>query len=95
MKTTPKTKRPNGDQAEVRVTVVCPHADVCAAPIRQAEMMASVDQLSASVGLMLESQERLSTRLSTVHDELLDHVQTVTGSNEYIVSALRKLGGEQ
>jgi hypothetical protein len=29
-----------------------------------------------------------------VHDELLAHVKTVTDCNEYIVTALRRLGGE-
>ena len=89
-----KSTRTNGGKSSVTVHVDCPHAELCAAPARQAEMMASVDQLSASVGLMLESQERLSTRLSTVHDELLGHIQLVTDSNSYVVAALRKLGGE-
>jgi len=58
-------------------------------------MMASVDQLSASVGLLLESQEGLSVRTTRVHDELLDHIKSVTESNSYIVTALRRLGGEE
>jgi hypothetical protein len=90
MKTT--TKKPNGNKTVS--PVLCPHSDVCAAPERQAEMMANVDQLGTSMGMILESQEQLSTRLSRVHDELLAHVKVMTDCNEYIVSALRRMGGE-
>lgn len=89
----PQPKKPNGSKA-VSVPANCPHAEVCAAPARQAEMMANVDQLGTSIGMVLEIQEQLAARLSRVHDELLSHVQTMTSCNEYIVSALRKLGGE-
>lgn len=86
-------KKPNGDKS-IAAPANCPHADLCDAPARQAEMMANVDQLGTSIGMVLESQEQLAARLSRVHDELLSHVQTMTSCNEYIVSALRKLGGE-
>jgi hypothetical protein len=57
-------------------------------------MMANVDQLGQSMGMILESQEQLSARLSRVHDELLAHVKTVTDCNDYIITALRRMGGE-
>jgi hypothetical protein len=85
-------KKPNGTKAIN--TADCPHADVCAAPLRQAEMMANVDQLGQSMGLVLENQEQLAARLTRVHDELLDHIKTVTDCNQFIVVTLRKLGGE-
>jgi hypothetical protein len=61
----PQPKKPNGTKP---ITVVsCPHAEVCAAPARQAEMMANVDQLGVSVGMLLENQEQMSNRLTRVH----------------------------
>lgn len=55
---------------------------------------ANIDQLSASVGMLLESQEQLTARVSQVHDEFLGHARVAVDCNSYIVAALRKLGGE-
>jgi hypothetical protein len=85
-------KKPNG--TKIRNPASCPHAEDCAAPIMHAELMASIDQLGTSVGLLLESHEGLQARISQVHEEFIGHAKTATDCNEYIVSALRKLGGE-
>jgi hypothetical protein len=85
-------KKPNGSKNPTPEN--CPHADVCAAPARQNEMMANVDQLGQSMGMVLENQERMSERLSRLQDELLAHVKVMTDCNEYIVSALRRMEDE-
>lgn len=88
----PQPKKPNGSKAVVAVS--CPHAEDCAAPKMHAELMASIDQLGTSVGMLLESHEGLALRISQVHEEFLGHAKSATDCNEYIVSALRRLGGE-
>lgn len=88
----PTTKKTNG--SKVRNPATCPHASDCAAPIMHAELMASIDQLGTSVGMLLESHEALGQRISQVHEEFIGHVKSAVDCNEYIVSALRKLGGE-
>jgi hypothetical protein len=59
-----------------------------------AELMAAVDQLGTSVGMLLESHEGLAARISQVHDEFLGHAKAATDCNGFIVAALRRLGGE-
>ena len=88
----PQPKKPNGSKAKPVPT--CPHGDLCAAPAMHTELMASIDQLGTSVGMLLESHEGLAARVSKVHDEFLDHARSMSDCNEYIVAALRKLGGE-
>ena len=90
----PQPKKLNGSKAILLLPAECPHVEVCAAPARQAEMMANVDQLGQSMGLVLENQEQLHARLSRVHDELLAHVKVMTDCNQYIVSALRRMEGD-
>lgn len=57
-------------------------------------MMANVDQIGQSIGLLLETQQQMSERLSRVHDELLYHIRSVVDCNAYVVATLRKLGGD-
>jgi len=84
-------KKTNG---RPRVALTCPHSSECAAPKMHAELMANIDQLSLSVGMLLESHEAMAVRVSQVHEEFLGHAKTATDCNEYIVTALRRLGGE-
>jgi hypothetical protein len=88
----PQPKKPNGNK--IQSVATCPHAPDCAAPTMHAELMASIDQLGTSVGMLLESHEGLALRISQVHDEFLGHAKSATDCNEYIVTALRRLGGE-
>jgi len=85
-------KKTNGRRP--RVALTCPHSEDCAAPAMHREVMASIDQLSVSVGLLLESHEALASRVSQVHDEFLGHAKAATDCNEHIVAALRRLGGD-
>ena len=69
-------KKTNGIKAEVVIS--CPHSDVCAAPARQAELMASLDEFSKSVGMMLERQETLEARVMAVLGRHAELAETVT-----------------
>lgn len=63
-------KKVNGKKN--RAPIVCPHAESCAAPQMHTEVMASLDQISASVGMLLEQQERHSERLVALAGSIYD-----------------------
>jgi hypothetical protein len=86
-------KKPNGSKA-LRIPATCPHADDCASPRMHEQLMANIDQLGTSIGMLLESHEGLAARISQVHEEFLGHAKSATDCNAFIVTALRKLGGE-
>jgi type II secretory pathway predicted ATPase ExeA len=81
---------------------VCPHHDVCQAPSRQAELMASIDEMSKGVGMMLERHEQLSTQVmdltryvTQVNEESLSRARIYIESNDSILKALRRLEGRE
>ena len=100
-------KGTNGTKAIPETVLVCPHQDVCQAPSRQAELMASIDEVSRGVGMMLERHEELalqvvgversvkelSQHVTRVNEESLSRARIYIESNDSILKALRRLEG--
>ena len=100
-------KKTNGTKAIPEMVPVCPHQDVCQAPSRQAELMASIDEVSKGVGMMLERHEELALQvvevergvreltrhITRVSEESLDRARIYIESNDSILTALRRLEG--
>ena len=63
----PQPKRVNGKKG---VQPLCPHTDVCAAPPIYAEMMASMDGLAASVGVLLEDAAGKGEHLNSLTQQM-------------------------
>jgi hypothetical protein len=81
-----------------RPPVMCPHAEDCAAPTMHEAVMTSIDDLSKSVGLLLESHEGMAdrhrdlvSRVEQIHAESLDRARTYIESNDQILKALRRV----
>lgn len=86
---TPPPKNTNGGKPK-RIAS-CPHSDDCAAPHMHSEVMASLDNLSGAVGLLLESHERVMARVDQVHSEALEHRRIAVECNDELVLALRRV----
>ena len=65
------TKKLNGKKGRA-AGAACPHADTCSAPGYHTEIMASLDELSRSVGMLLEQTQQHSDRIIAVADRLHD-----------------------
>lgn len=76
-------RKTNGTKAAVNV-LACPHAEVCNAPSMQEELMASLDELSRSVMMLIQ-------RVEQVHDESLQRARVYIESNDQILKALRRV----
>src|SRR5512139_2829478 len=70
----------------------CPHTEVCALPAAHTELMASLDALSASVGLLLERHEQHADRLLTITGHLADVASRQTATSQREAEWLRQLG---
>lgn len=88
--TTP-TKRLNGKKGQQAGT--CPHADTCQAPTYHAEIMASLDELSKSVGMLLEQTQQHSDRIAMVGARLHDVSQRQVVADEREIKWLETVGG--
>lgn len=71
----------NGKKGRAAV-VSCPHSEVCNAPTYHADVMASLDELSRSVGLLLEQTEQHCNRLEQVTLHLSDVSKQQVVGNE-------------
>lgn len=93
-------KGTNGTKA-ADVVAVCPHHDLCQAPSRQAELMASVDEMAKGVGMMLERHEELGRQvieltqhITRVSEESLARARIYIESNDQILKTLARLEGK-
>ena len=84
------SKKPNG--VKPTIVIACPHSDVCQAPARQVELMASLDEVSKSLGMVLEQQESLSERVLAVLGQHNRLAETVTVWKQREEEWLRLLG---
>ena len=71
----------------------CPHVEVCNAPPYHADVMASLDELSRSVGLLLEQTQQHSDRIIAVADRLHDVSQRQVVADERETKWLETVGG--
>lgn len=80
---TPTSKKLNGKKGR-SVTAACPHAEMCNAPAYHADVMASLDELSRSVGMLLEQTQQHSDRIISVAERLHDvsQKQVTAGQRE-------------
>ena len=76
-------KKTNGSKATVGL--VCPHVDVCEAPQRQSELMASIDEMAKGVGMMLERHEQLSFQLVEVMGHLANVAERQTVADDRVI----------
>lgn len=74
-------KRANGTKT---VMPECPHADVCLGPVHHSEVMSSIDELSKSIGMLLEKHDQHSDRLLNMARHMADVSErlTVTAQRE-------------
>lgn len=84
-------KRLNGKKGQQ--SVLCPHSDTCTAPAYHTEIMASLDELSKSVGMLLEKTEQHSDRIAMVGARLHDVSQRQVVADEREVKWLETVGG--
>ena len=73
-------KKFNGKKG--RPIAACPHTEQCVAPTYHADVMASLDELSRSVGMLLEKTEQHGDRLAMVGARLHDVSQRQVIANE-------------
>lgn len=85
------TKKLNGKK-EQRVPIVCPHADTCAASAYHAEVMASLDEVSKSVGMLLEQTQQHSDRIVAVAERLHEVSQRQVVADQREEAWLEELG---
>lgn len=78
---TSPVKKLNGKKGRVQNTA-CPHVEMCNAPNYHADVMASLDELSRSVGMLLEKTEQHSDRIIAVADRLHDVSQRQVVADE-------------
>ena len=79
MSTPPAPRKANGPK---RIPASCPHSEDCVAPKMHKELMASMDELAASVGLLLEKQDLHSRQLVEVIVHLGDVAQRQTTTDQ-------------
>lgn len=79
---TQPTKKTNGSRATTGPA--CPHVEVCEAPQRQAEMMRSLDDMSASIQMLIQ-------RMEQIHNEHLERAKLYIDCNDQVLQALRRV----
>lgn len=75
------TKKTNGAKT---APPVCPHGDVCVAPVMHQELMRSLDDMSNSLQMLIQ-------RVEQVHSESLDRARAYIECNDQILKALRRV----
>ena len=81
---TQPTRKTNGQKT---TQPVCPHGDVCVAPVMHGELMRSLDDMSQSLQMLIQ-------RVEQVHTESLDRARIYIESNDEILKALRRVEGK-
>lgn len=81
---TQPTRKTNGTKT---TAAVCPHGDVCVAPVMHDELMRSLDDMSQSLQMLIQ-------RIEQVHTESLDRAKIYIESNDEILKALRRVEGK-
>ena len=71
----------------------CPHVEVCDASNYHQDVMASLDELSRSVGLLLEQTQQHSDRIMAVADRLHDVSQRQVVAEQRESAWLETLNG--
>jgi hypothetical protein len=84
------TKRLNGKKRPT--TPACPHVEVCNAPTYHSEVMASIDELSRSVGMLLERHEQHTDRLHRLTSHMSDVSERLTVTAQREAEWIRTLG---
>lgn len=84
-------KKLNGKKG--RPIAACPHTEQCVAPTYHADVMASLDELSRSVGLLLEQTQQHSDRIIAVADRLHDVSQRQVVADQREAEWLSTLNG--
>ena len=84
-------KKTNGMKG--RVIASCPHSEDCAAPLYHSEVMASLDELSKSVGMLLERTEQHGDRLTSVGERIADVSQRQVVADQREAEWLSTLSG--
>lgn len=85
-------KRLNGKKGRVTAPV-CPHAEVCDAMSYHADVMASLDELSRSIGMLLEQTQQHSDRIAAVAERLHDVSQRQVVADQREAEWLNTLNG--
>lgn len=75
------TKKTNGRKT---TQPICPHGDVCVAPVMHKELMSSLDDMSQSLQMLIQ-------RVEQVHSESLERARNYIECNDQILKALRRV----